>query len=730
MFDSFFYFFHALIVFAVPVLFGWCLLRRIVRESDLLVLIPGSFVAGNAALMGLVNELRQFAEMSTALAASYKLLLGGAAIAVLAERRPPALELAAGFRPRRRLALVSLGAVLAAFYFGIPAFDGILNDAWWGHYPIAVEIQDAARFPLHHVMAVDDPLFYHYGPDILAATWSSLLNLPVQTAFALLITIQVPAVLLLSTALVARFSGRFWSAILGGALALVGGNLRFMALAGAEWHNPASILASLNSQVIQGLIQMVFTPSHAVGIPLLLLALAVFDRYRRTFSLRDGLVLGLITGALTLVAEWYFLPLLAAYCIWSLIRSGRHGKDCGGRLRAAMRHALPAVVAILCGVFDNTYLSGTMGGYWGSHDSFALEIRARDISRIVASPPSGSPALAPGSEWGADGENVGFAPVQPRAASSLVPVHFGFQHWGQVPTWDQAGSNQNPYISVLNPKVLSEAFPVVLLGLPLGLWLALRKREPVPAMLASIAIISLIPPLFLNWDFRSVDFLRFLTGTFTCSALLLGWILGTWVESSRRAVRTAGWAIAGLALANSAALGVVGLMPTTVATVKAVSFQAASLSSYVNRVQTEGAEALDVPQSAAAFESLSSEAGDFLYPLAKGRERALVLVAPDELPPLKTFPEWLKFPTLARAPVPVGWYWEISTYSLLYREAATTLSDSALERLNVHWIVVTNTLGYQLPAQTLGRLGDGRRFVRVRTFRSGRYFLAIYRVRP
>ena len=178
--------FQCALVFLVPAVFGWILLRRVVREQDLSVLVPGSVVAGFAGLMTLINELRYWLEFGPATWFAYKLLIAATLALLIGTRAPRSRPL---LRPDVRapwkIALALAGAAVTAVYFGIPASAGFLNDAWWGHLPIAQQIQTVERFPLTHPFALDDPLYYHFGPDILAATWSHLLDMSVARGFAL-----------------------------------------------------------------------------------------------------------------------------------------------------------------------------------------------------------------------------------------------------------------------------------------------------------------------------------------------------------------------------------------------------------------------------------------------------------------------------------------------------------------------------------------------------------------
>ena len=315
--NTFVYSLHCLLVLGVPVLFGWVLLRRVFREAHWLALIPGGVVVGLAALMTAVNELRFFYEMRIAVWSAYKLLLAlTLLLIVFLPRRPVRLRLPGCIDRRWKLSLVVAGALAAGVYFGIPAFNGYLNDAWWYHYPAAVQIQTIEHFPLSHVFAVDDPLYYHPGPDILAACFSFLFEIPVAKAWALLIVLLAPCAFLLAFALVARLSRNYWSALLAAALVIAGGNLRWLLFFTGKITATNEALTVFNSQTVQSLLQMAFTPAHLLGIPLTLVVLLVFRHFSARPSWRLGAVLGLILGSLTLVGEWYVLPLMAGILLF------------------------------------------------------------------------------------------------------------------------------------------------------------------------------------------------------------------------------------------------------------------------------------------------------------------------------------------------------------------------------------------------------------------------------
>src|ERR1019366_7693529 len=74
---SLLYLFQASVVFLCPAFFGWVVLRRVVREHDWLVLLPGSVVIGCVALMATMKELRYWLGMSIGAWVAYKVFFAG-----------------------------------------------------------------------------------------------------------------------------------------------------------------------------------------------------------------------------------------------------------------------------------------------------------------------------------------------------------------------------------------------------------------------------------------------------------------------------------------------------------------------------------------------------------------------------------------------------------------------------------------------------------------------------
>ncbi len=744
--NTFIYGLHCLVVAGVPLLFGWTLLRRVFREANGLAVAAGAVAMGLVGLMSIVNELRFFWEMPVAVWSAYKLLLVLTLVIVLTQRRrPPRLRLPASARSPWKLAVVTSGFFCVGIYYGIPAFNGYLNDAWWYHYPAAVQIQTIEHFPLTHVFALDNPLYYHPGPDILAAVLSFLLELPVQQAWAVLIVVLAPVTFLLAFALMTRLSRSFWGALIGASVLIGGGNLRFLLFLTGRFDDPTGALRVFNSQTVQGLLQLVFTPSHLVGVPLVLVLLLLF----RHFSVRPtwtmGAVFGLSLGALTLVAEWYFAPLVAGISLLIVIRlwRGWRSKD-NQPLRKAGVWLLPIVIAVAWGTFNNTYLAGVFSHFWMRDTDSAETVTARTILASLASDDpevhaarklrtvtwaKGLADSGSAAEWA----NLWGTPALSRttwSAPNLVPLRLNFTHFGKVPSWESAASSGGSFIPILGPHFLMEASPVLLLGLPFSLWAAWRRRTPFWLLIGSMTVVSTLPPIFLDWGYRSTDFLRFFTASYCYAALAFGCIVGIlWSRPDFR-LRALGAILATCALITPIGLGFVGLIPGTLDTIKSVASSAQSLSQVAGNQNSIAERSYNSEERIRAFESLATTTGNFLFPMTQGRDRVIVIVPPEQVPAVEYFPEWMKMATLSRIQLPVGWHWEDSMYSTHYRTAVTTLEARAIAALDAKWVILTNLFQETWPIEVSNALEDAERFTPVLRLWQGKYFIAIYQVRP
>lgn len=710
---------HCLIVFGVPPLFGWVLLRRVFREANWLVLIPGAVVLGLAALMATVNELRFFWEMRIAVWSAYKLLLVMVLMMIVTLPRPPPRPRLPGCVGRPwKLWLIVAGAVCVGIYFGIPAFGGYLNDAWWFHYPAAVQIQTVERFPLNHVFSLDDPLYYHYGPDVLAACWSFLLEQPVQIAWALNIVILAPCAFLLAFALGTRLARNYWGSLLGAVVLIGGGNLRWLLFFTGKFTGPLGMLRVFNSQTVQGLLQLTFTPSQILGVPLAFAALLLFRHFLARPSWGRGAALGLTLGSITLVAEWYFLPLIAGIGLVLVHRLWRWrailGRGTGDRAVMAL---LPLVVAIAWGSFNNTYLAGAFGHFWMRYDSIGEISGTRQIAANLRQP---------SDQAGSVLEEPIYHPAW--QVPNLVPLRFNFAHFGQVPSWESAASNQASFIPIWSPPFLMEIAPVMLCGIPFGFWLAWRRRTPFLLLLAGLATTSTFPPVFLDWGYRSTDFMRFFTASYCYAALFFGWFVGDlWTRAGQRALAII---LTVAAVISPIGLGVAGLMPGTLRTVQTVANTAHSLSQVGTSATANDDSSANEAVRQAAFEKLAGLTGDFLFPLTKGRERAIVIVPADQIPETKYFPEWMKMATLSRLLLPVGSHWAASQYSAYYLDAVTKLDARAITSLDAKWVIVSNVFQEQPPEPVSRELADRSRFVLAARFHEGRYSMAIFKIIP
>jgi hypothetical protein len=401
---------------------------------------------------------------------------------------------------------------------------------------------------------------------------------------------------------------------------------------------------------------------------------------------------------------------------------------------------MPVVVALFMGTFNNTYLAGAFGHFWMRYADASEAMGTRLMIAQINNPSSRATAapskaildkftgLELGYQWTPN--DLQFTKVA-WTVPNLVPLRLNFQHFGKVPSWEAAASNEGSFVSIFSASFLMELAPVLLLGIPFGLYQAWKRPRPLILLLAWLAAVSSLPPVFLDWGYRSTDFLRFFTASYCYAALFFGWLTGEMLSGKAGLkIRLLGGALVSGALISSIGLGVLGLMPGTLNTVKAIASTAGSLSQSDQRSQTSSDFASKEANRHIAFESLATQTGDFLFPLTKGRDRAIVIVPVDQVPETKYFPEWLKMATLSRIQLPVGWHWTNSIYSAFYREAVSRLDARAIAALDAKWVIVSNVFQSQLPPEDVQALSDRERFVPVARFQEGQYSMSIFKILP
>ncbi len=713
-----------LIVLGAPALFGWMVLRRIVRENDRSILVGGSFVLGLATLMVVMNELRFFLEMKTAAEVTYKLLLLGA-LAIGAAKPGRRFHVRSVYS-WKWMAGIAGATLFVGLFFGIPAFRGYINDSWWAHYPIAVRIQTIEHFPLNGIFSLDEPFYYHYGSDLLAATWSQLLNLSVQHSFAMSLALLPASGFLLAFGLVSRISRNRLAALAAASLLYLGGNLNLLLLLRSGPITPLSVLQAVNTHVIDGPIKLGFTPSHSLAIPLLLLVLSVMRHGLVRPSVTLAAIAGCLLGALALAAEWYFVLLAGGLLVYVVVSLWRRRTGWGRRRLFMIGLAL--VVGAGWSLLNADFPASLLNAYWIKSDSLYLKASERRIAAEIQARLHPHDPISPGGLAPPAGIDVTRPPADSRPPPLLpMRLRFNSAHLGSVPSWGSERLLTVPYVSLGSATFLLELFPVLGLGLAYGLWLCRSRPHPLVVVLKSMAALAVLPPVLLDWDYISVDLLRFFTAAYCCSALLFGLWIGRLCASPGRTGKIAGFALVFIALANAGALGLIGLSPAAFQVARRTSELGVPLADATTQSGRDPIGLSDSQRRTAAIK-LEEETGELLFPFSHGRENVVVVVAENQLPPTERFPEWMEMSTRARIPIPCGWYWNAWGYGGYYRSAVKTLDRGALTALDARWLVVTDAFGAL--SSDLTALADPARFAYVTTFRENGYYMAVYRVVP
>ncbi len=747
---------QTVIVFGIPFLFGWSLLRLCVGENRVAFLVPASFLTGLAALVAVFNELRFFLPMNTSVWYAYK-ILGATALAPFWLRLAPQPPLHfPDFlkSPGRAVLFAALLATLTLF-FGIPAFQPILNDAWWCHYLFSHSIQSIATFPIPPAFSPDDMVAYHYGPDILAAIWSHVFCRDIPFGYSLNIVVFVPLTFLAAFSLVERLTGRFASALLAGGLVLAAGNLNTLGLIAGAPHTLLEWMPRLNSQSLEGLLEMAFTPSHLTSIPLAIVTLELLQAFIDRPEPRRGILLGLLIGGQTYFAEWNFILLLLAltFTLGVLIRRTRLP-----RIKLAGLGGLVLGAALLVAFFNNTFLSCSFSRYWITPNSFISE----SYPRLINESPKSAAEPLPAAEAEQSSRQPSPVPKNPQQplitrasdeafdhlieASKPVPgpipsvdtyaqnlekpaglLHYSLNssHWGQIPSWKCGGSNASGWEPVLGWRFAGEAVPVLLFGIALGCWLLGGKQPPplVLPVLLLLAVAAAAVPLLIIWEDRPTDLLRFGTSAFSFAALLLGAGTGALWNVPSWKFRLPAVLLVAAGINQAVLLGIIGLNTSVLETIQAVNATACTLEGAIAQPP-----APDTTQQEIVWRNLSVRAGAFLYPLARGQKRVIVLVPESLTPPQELFPSWMKIATYGRMNIPMGRHWVESGYSKAYRAAVTSLSPMALRLLDARYVLLPSRYAPSVPEPVTRALSDSRRFRLLQIVEDGGEWLKIYQI--
>lgn len=699
---------QGLIVFGVPLGLGWLFARRILREDRVFAATPIASVSGLAFLILLVNCLRFFLSMGVALAMSYiVILLSAAAIYLFSAPCEKRAVLFSGesFSRIKGVALFATALVLAV-YFGVPSFMGILQDAWWCHYPLAVQILRADDFPLVMSFQPDTPLFYHVGPDLLASIWCHLMGLSVQDSFALNVVIFVPCIFLASFSLLYKLSGRFIPSFAGAVCALLAGNAKWLLLLGGR-SEVGSAISVINSQTVEGMLEMVFCPTHLLAVPITLVLMNIFlGRDSLGLLQRAGFIIVLLLAALAVVAEWYFV--VYAFSLGAVAAAGgvfRSVRQAAGSFGFVM---MMLGCAFILSILLQTHLTCNFANYWVKGRQRPAEISSRVINYNMS---TGSKGDTVQYKCDADIKYLEGSPV------GLITKP------GFVPSWHHAYSNSSSWRSILDPDFLLELMPAVLLGVPCAFAFWRKHVNYTVSVMLAAGLLSGVVPLIFEWRYRAVDILRFFTIMFSIFAVFAGYAAGNLMLCRSWKQRLAGLCMLVLLVANSVIMGWSGITGRAAETAQKVYSEGVSLS------DVEGAAAgVSTGVSQSDYDDLCFAAAEFLNRVAGRGDRVAVLVSPELVPPQDAFPMWMRAATTIGYEIPCGSYWAETEYSYFYHRAVDRLDIDAMVVLGLRWIIVPSVYFDGVSAEAKLALNDETRVQRVERLLRRTDWVDVYRV--
>ncbi len=743
MFEFFVKSTQTLVLFGVPFFLGVIILSKIFLEKRLIVLISGGLLLGLGILMALINEFRFFLDIRLSLWYSLKIeFICALGILLITKRKKRDSQTNKNTKQNILLivGIALIGAMATSFFFTYPASKGVLNDAWWGHYLFSWQIRYQEAFPLHRVFSPWDSVYYHYGPDILASIWSHFFLWDVHEGFVLNIALFVFCGFLLSFSHCYDLTKNIFFSLIAAGLTFVAGNSRFVYLFG-ESFNGGTILTAVNSHTIEGPLEMMFTPSHAMGIPYSFLLLILLKKIYIRPSFAKYVCFGLAVGISSMIAEWYFGLIFLATLILSINRYRIFKMKNGKRLGFV---GLSLVVSLFISFSNNSYLAGFMQRFKVTGESihnhftrnylnYNLEkVMDEDAKKILKNRVKG---VEEEIEEGVEAKKVSLSmpSIYFDVVPDLIPFKLNVDHFGYFPSWEAGGSNHSAYVKIFSWKVFLECFPVVLIGLFFPFFLNKNVRfSGIFIPLNSMIWIGFLMPAVLDWGYRSADLLRFMVPVVSFSGFATAVLLFSLWEKGKLHFKVTSIILLIISLLSPLLLSIAGLMPKTFETVKKVSGTAATLQETLENTNSANSSVKLTRESeqnkSEVFGYLSRFIGNFLFPLIRQNENVGFLVSASLLPPQENFPEWMKFSSFTGLMVPAGVHWSESVHSNIYKRVITDLSLEAISMLEIKWIVDTNLFEDEKLIKVRKKLKNNPHFFLVTKFAHNAYWMKLYKV--
>lgn len=207
----------------VLMVYGYGVATRFLHLHRLLEIVGVTTIFGTASYLVVANALSYLAPVSVSFPLALLLLFSlGAGLILATPRR--ALLVHSEMPPCSVLVVV----------LGLTALGGFANarilgsDPWgWTHFPLAATIAEG-NFPVVEPIEPWLRIGYHYGPAFLAAAFSSVTGLSLNTGYALQPLLSIAAILLFAGSIAWRITRSWRSVLVGSASALLGSGLGWL----------------------------------------------------------------------------------------------------------------------------------------------------------------------------------------------------------------------------------------------------------------------------------------------------------------------------------------------------------------------------------------------------------------------------------------------------------------------------------------------------------------------
>ncbi len=384
-------FFILLTYLLITSIFGFLILKKVLKITSLVLLVPLSVTLGTGSFIFLLQSLSFLLTPRTA-AVSILIIQFAASIVISLLKTNENKEKEPDISKKQLTVLVIYASIICFFtYLGIYRYGTFDRTA---HLPMATSIFQNNIYPPMDPYRPDYVLLYHYGGDLLAGAINYLSGANISTSYELVSSLFSGITFLSFISLGWILSKNFYLSFIGGFCAYFSGGLLWLDAilryitknfpsGETDWGFLQTFLnLGIHGSIINPPSVMTFTSTSSLGNPMLIFCLIIFylmtlkTRFKETMPFI--LVLFITLFSLYMTTDWLYVTFWAGAVLFSLFILSRKNKQA---LVATI--ILLVLSAISCKTLANPLFMQDAVQNLGRTNIFALGIK-KDLFTVVS----------------------------------------------------------------------------------------------------------------------------------------------------------------------------------------------------------------------------------------------------------------------------------------------------------------------------------------------------------